>query len=302
MKTKKLIYTVVLMAYMGGCGYLIYEVLKGVEEFTKNRTEYTNRVSVLEGAGDAYQYIPFVSDWDSKVQEGDVFKNRSNRNYDDIQFHALLYVFGSLALIIASIVIFIKSDLLWKYLSLSLLVISIFCLLVGIFTPMMEFAVFGTDIKIGGLEMFTTFNGRTYFLYQVKSIVGLIGILFSEGSYLVGVAILLFSIVLPVTKLVISLLQIFSPKVAKNKTGNFITNYLGKWSMADVFVVALLLGFFAVSSLGAPGVETQTGSLVGLYYFFAYCMISLLTTYFIKMAVKKEKSLKIEDESLESVD
>ena len=107
---------------------------------------------------------------------------------------------------------------------------------------------------------------------------------------MVGVAILMFSIVLPVTKLIVSLLQIFSPKVAKNKVGNFITNYLGKWSMADVFVVALLLGFFAVSSLGAPGVETQTGSLVGLYYFFAYCIISLVTTYFIKNATKLQKS------------
>lgn len=295
MKNKNLIYILIALLYLGGSGYLLYTMIGDVGDFMENRIEYTKRASAENGAGEIYQWIPLMSDWGELVAEGEVFKNRSDRHYEQIQFFALLYVGISSIFIMLTLLMFRTTKVLWKYLSMTLLLISTLCLFVGISTPMMEFDVYVENFKLSGLEL-NSFEGKMHLIYQVKTILGLIKILFAENNFLVGIAILLFSVVLPITKLVLSVLQLFSEKVANNKVANFITNYLGKWSMADVFVVAILLGFFAVVSMGAQGIETHTAVLVGLYYFTAYCIVSLITTYFIKAAIKsKEQSQVIEN-------
>lgn len=286
MKSKKTIYWGSFMAYLIGCFFLLYMVMTNVSEFGENMLKYTDIASAEHGAMEAWNWIPFLGDWEENVAEAEVFHGRAMRNYAEINMYALFYVAASIVFIILSVLLFRKTKEIWKYLSLSMLIVSIICLVIGVSAPTMDVDVFVEDFKLSGIEYFSTFEGNMHVVYQLKSIAGLVAMLFGLGDYVLGFAILLFSIILPAIKLVLSVLQLFSSKVAKNRVGNFITNYLGKWSMADVFVVSILLAVLAVAQMGQPGVSVETHALIGIYYFFGYCILSLLTTYFIKNHVK----------------
>ena len=47
---------------------------------------------------------------------------------------------------------------------------------------------------------------------------------------------------------------------------------IGKWSMADVFVVGVFLAFLATKNNEAINAELE----IGFYYFTAYCIVSII--------------------------
>lgn len=133
---------------------------------------------------------------------------------------------------------------------------------------------------------------------QTRSILGTVQELWRSADYLVSFLILLFSIVVPVTKgamLLASLLAV--PDVVKRRLVTFV-DLIGKWSMADVFVVAVFLAFLATrdqaqtNSFNVQVLITQvdvdmathlTSTLgPGFYYFLGYCLFSVLWTQVLK--------------------
>ncbi|WP_317172408.1 paraquat-inducible protein A, partial [Salinimicrobium oceani] len=65
-----------------------------------------------------------------------------------------------------------------------------------------------------------------------------------------GILILVFSILFPVAKLVST--QIFlggSERVRKNKILKFFTFKSGKWSMADVYVIAIFMAYIGFQGI-----------------------------------------------------
>ena len=62
---------------------------------------------------------------------------------------------------------------------------------------------------------------------------------------------------------------------------------IGKWSMADVFIVATFLSYLSFSNMNT-GIDTEANTLVGLYFFLAYCILSITSSHIIELAVKKE--------------
>ena len=133
---------------------------------------------------------------------------------------------------------------------------------------------------------------------QTRSILGTVQELWRSADYLVSFLILLFSIVVPVTKgamLLASLLTV--PDVVKRRLVTFV-DLIGKWSMADVFVVAVFLAFLATrdqaqtNSFNVQVLITQvdvdmathlTSTLgPGFYYFLGYCLFSVLWTQVLK--------------------
>ena len=166
----------------------------------------------------------------------------------------------------------------------ALTLVALVCLLVGLFTPMLEIGAFERDLSIPlkvktktfslNLDYTQVFEGDMYFYYQSKSIVELITLLLSQNNYIVGISILIFSVVLPVVKLLITLLGVFSR--LKGRLLNKV-HLLGKWSMADVFVAAIFLAFLAFNNL-QTGIQTESNTLLGLYFFLAYCVLSIGTS------------------------
>ena len=129
---------------------------------------------------------------------------------------------------------------------------------------------------------------------QTRSILGTVRELWESGDFLVSLLILLFSIVVPVTKggMLIASLATVSDAVKGRLVS--IVDIIGKWSMADVFVVAVFLAFLATrsqaqtNSFSVPVLITQvdvnmatelTSTLgPGFYYFLGYCLFSVAWT------------------------
>ena len=134
---------------------------------------------------------------------------------------------------------------------LGLLLITAICLGVGLTTPVLT------------LEKF-------FIIDNTFSIVSGLVQMLEEGRYFLFVIIFLFSVALPMIKLGV-LFRLLTSKAGNNET---LRRYLhlmhqyGKWSMLDVFVVALLV--VAVKLGAVASVETH-------YYLYAFGSAVLLT-------------------------
>lgn len=204
---------------------------------------------------------------------------------------------SNIQLIILSCVVYGSIMLLFQYIqrqenhfALGLIGLSLVCLHAGLFCPMLEISAFEQDLDLGKMPINTSvlgmdisvkfekvFEGRMYFFYQSKSVKELIVVLFNQGNYVVGISILSFSVLFPLIKTFITLWACLQTSISQRKWfKNFIAN-LGKWSMADVFVVAVFLAFLAFDNMQVD-VGTESNTLFGLYFFMAYCVLSILSS------------------------
>lgn len=148
-----------------------------------------------------------------------------------------------------------------RELALHLQGVAAMCLLVGLAAPMLtvvaqrEMAVLGTVVL----------------QFETKSILDTVGDLYARGSVLVAALLALFSVVVPVAKLLVSLLALLAPGERAQRTCVGFVRAVGKWSMTDVFVVAVLLAFLATSGNGLT--DARLGP--GLYFFAAYGLLTL---------------------------
>ncbi len=178
---------------------------------------------------------------------------------------------------------------------ISTITVSILCLHIGLFTPMLEIGAVERDLnlaeipiekKVFGYGIDVTiqkkFEGDIYFYYQSKSIADLIHLLFKQKNYFVGICILLFSVLFPLVKTCLMCFFVLKPSIKQKKWfSGFVLN-LSKWSMADVFVVAMFLGFLAFENMQA-GVNTYSNVSMGLYFFLTYCLLSILSSMMTKL-------------------
>jgi paraquat-inducible protein A len=110
--------------------------------------------------------------------------------------------------------------------------------------------------------------------HQVRGIANIIWELLTGGHWIIGGFLLLFSIVTPLTKASLTFFITASQSKDRNlKVAQFL-HAIGKWSMADVFVAAVLLALYALKFQEA----TKSIPCLGLYYFIGYCLLSLTTT------------------------
>jgi uncharacterized paraquat-inducible protein A len=97
--------------------------------------------------------------------------------------------------------------------------------------------------------------------------------------------ILLFSVIVPFTKAALVAGAMFIRDEKRRCTLAFV-ELIAKWSMADVFVVALFIAFLAAQATQSASASSTT--LVaftasfgpGFYWFLAYCIFSLATQQF----------------------
>ncbi|MFH0894688.1 MAG: paraquat-inducible protein A [Bacteroidota bacterium] len=209
---------------------------------------------------------------------------------------SFIFVLGSFLYLIASFFLFFKKADFYKYFTLSLIIVALLCLYVGIFCPMIELSALKNDLKIPieinvplidyTIDMSKTFDGKMYFYYQNKSATDLISLLFRNNNFFVGFCILLFSVVIPFFKMSVSIAVLFKPALLKKKFHYFVVHKIGKWSMADVFVAASFLAYLSFNNMNT-GIETQSVVLPGLYFFLAYCIISLVSSHLISVFQKQ---------------
>jgi len=120
---------------------------------------------------------------------------------------------------------------------------------------------------------------------QTRSIVGSVRQLYRVGSPLPATLILLFSVLVPLTKAALVLWAVGHPEPERRRRTLRFVETIGKWSMADVFAVALFIVYLAAQASQSVPAQGGTPSLVsftatfgpGFYWFTAYCIVSLAT-------------------------
>lgn len=117
-----------------------------------------------------------------------------------------------------------------------------------------------------------TLLGNVVFQYETRSIVGTAGELFSGGNVPVAALLFFFSAVIPVSKLLLSFLALSPSADSVRSIALRTIRLIGKWSMTDVFVVAILLAFLSTESKSFT--DARLGP--GLYFFAGYGLLSLL--------------------------
>ena len=153
--------------------------------------------------------------------------------------------------------------------ALILILASLACLYPGLMSAMLTIKV-GTVLPlIGHVE-----------LYQAtQSILQAIDNLFENQNYLVAWLILIFSVVVPILKVILLLAVLILKQFARREQIFKFVSVIGKWSMADVFVVSIFMAYLATKSNEAVSATLHSG----FYYFTAYCVLSILGTQLIKL-------------------
>jgi paraquat-inducible protein A len=144
------------------------------------------------------------------------------------------------------------------FLSLTILLASV-CLALGITLPILKLTKFG---------MWTTEH----------SLISTVDVLIHEGQMFLGLIVLVFSILLPILKLLYLLLVSTLPpaEIARHHRRLAALEWLGKWSMHDVLVLALTI--FFVKSQGVY----DASSLNGVYFFTAAVALMILSYAWIR--------------------
>ena len=97
--------------------------------------------------------------------------------------------------------------------------------------------------------------------FQSKSIFNIVEVLVNQpkpDAVLVGILIFVFVIVLPVLKLVATGIHVLSTKeIAENKVVKYFAYESGKWDMADVMVVGILMTYIGLNGI----LESQLSNL-----------------------------------------
>lgn len=115
------------------------------------------------------------------------------------------------------------------------------------------------------------FLGKTPIYHQTRSILGTVRNLYDTGNLVVAGLILLFSVAVPFAKGA-ALLYVLAWRRAPGREGirRFVAA-IGKWSMADVFVMGIFLAYLAAGA--AAGVTATLHD--GFWYFLAACLLSV---------------------------
>ena len=161
--------------------------------------------------------------------------------------------------------------ILGSYFFISLRAFTFFTSMVGLIT-----LVFGliTPIMMVTIHKEIEYLGDVVLSFESKGVIGSIIKLFENDDVVVALVILLFSVLIPMTK-ILSLL--FVSIFMENKFAHSIVKFfkmIGKWSMVDVFIVATFLVYLTTNKGDVSRAEIE----VGLYFFLAYVIVSMLVS------------------------
>jgi hypothetical protein len=202
------------------------------------------------------------------------------------------------------VIIFLSRWMSTKVAITLVIIISIVFLLLGVTLPMIDIDARLNQFRMALLGEEIAFDEQ-FLYYQSKSILDVTKTLIQGRGIdlkIVGVLVLMFSVVIPFIKLVLSGLFMYTDQIRRSKIARSIIFYLGKWSMADVFVVAMFMayiGFYGIITSQLLEIKgNETGYAVetlnysqlspGALFFTTYCILSIVTGILIQKMQLKE--------------
>jgi len=184
--------------------------------------------------------------------------------------------------------------MLYKHLGFALTLISLGFFVPGILQPM-----FSLNMEMQAMLANTVLSADL--VDKELSIMATVEELWSDQRLLVAALIFAFSVIIPVLKTtLVAVAYYFRDSAKESKIMKFIAS-IGKWSMADVFVVAVFLAILSTNHASTESTQslqifafkmdlnissqTLSNAGSGFYFFTAYCILSLLGTHLYMLGI-----------------
>lgn len=172
-----------------------------------------------------------------------------------------------------------------KHLGFIFTLVAIILFVPGIVLPMFALS----------MDMLVSMTGAGFdsnLIDKELSILNTVSELWHQERFLVAALIFIFSVLIPISKAILLCIAYFIKNALRQKRVTHLVAMIGKWSMADVFVVAIFLAvlstnhsetteqheitFFGMSLAFELSSQTLSNVGAGFYYFVAYCIVALL--------------------------
>ena len=176
-------------------------------------------------------------------------------------------------------------------------------LAVGVSIPMIDLEAKIQELSFVLLGHKVMFENQILY-FQSKSVFNVFWLMFNHPDTkmkFVAILIITFSIVFPTLKMLSSLFYYFSPRLRSSKVIQFLAFKIGKWSMADVMVIAIMMAYIGfngiveaqfrkmhdvvpkdVTFLTTNGTTLQTG----YYIFLTYVLLAMILAMYVKQEGK----------------
>jgi hypothetical protein len=180
-------------------------------------------------------------------------------------------------------------------------------LAVGVSIPMLDLEAKIRELSFILLGHKVTFENQILY-FQSKSVLDVFRLMIEHPDFkmkIVGVLLVTFSIVVPTLKMGAALLYYFREKVRPNRLVRFLAFDIGKWSMADVMVVAIMMAYIgfngiveaqfkkmqAVVPKGVTFFATNGTTLqMGYFIFIAYVLLAMVLSSYVRKVQKTDLS------------
>jgi hypothetical protein len=157
-----------------------------------------------------------------------------------------------------------------------LLAVSLVFFVLGISSPVMTAAVKGEHMLIGGFVIET----------DSKGIVSTVVTLAQSGNWIIAALLTGFSIGIPIFKGVAVLATVRQHSAAKRARIGRLLEAIGKWSLTDVVVAAVILGIFSLNAIKKADGGVSAVPRVALGFFIAYCVLAAVTSSLLRRSAK----------------
>ena len=211
---------------------------------------------------------------------------------DRLQLKSSHYIIALFILILAGGMMLMLTSSISKTEFLLYTLICFSLLWSGLTLPMIEIDARIQDMSFTLLGEQVSFTDQVLY-YKSKSVLDVVRIMLSQGKWdvaMVGMLVLVFSVLFPVSKLISSLLFIYREHLQSNRFIRFMVFRTGKWSMADVMVIAIFMSYIGFSGILTEQLNqlegltqkidiltTNKSSLqMGFFLFTSFAILSLL--------------------------
>ncbi|HYG01405.1 MAG TPA: paraquat-inducible protein A [Chryseosolibacter sp.] len=187
-----------------------------------------------------------------------------------------------------------------------LITISLLLLLTGLMLPMIEIDARIQSMSFTLLGESIRFSDQVLY-YKSKSILEVVWLMLQQSRtdvLIVGILVFVFSVLFPIVKQLASVAYVFRPDLRENRVVRFMAFKTGKWSMADVMVIAIFMSYIGFSGIIteqlrqiesiADSIEILTTNksslLTGFFFFTSFALFSLSISQKIELQFRPKHS------------
>lgn len=248
-----------------------------------------------------------------KVSNTTQFNKQINSRLASIRNTTYNYAYAMLGCVVAALGLWWlmrKEVQLQSILFVMALLFALILLTVGVTASIIEVDARIQTLNFMLLGQKVVFENQVLF-FQSKSILDIVEVLIKQpkpDAIVVGVLMFVFIIILPLLRLIAKGIHVLSnDQLAKNKVLRYLTFELGKWDMADVMVVGILMTYIGLNGILQSQLSNlnihndflttttvnDTSLQPGYFIFVVYVMFEMVLSYILKRITTDDE--KIED-------